>query len=333
MIGRNDLCSCQSGKKYKKCCGKNLDANVMYANQYEMEKILRNFYVKYPIRADFQQLLAEWKTMLQPHYTTDLIRVIALNDYLFIRNSDVWSRYITHMQKQAVRPATQALLKKWTSPELFIGTIVATDDEFCHVAHIHTNQMIAIRLTNRHICNIGETIFACLLPDYSHEASHYIVASTLAILPKQYSSLLKKFQNYHEIKQHYAGFWLDIATQNEASSHKMEEKGVEQTSPTSDFDLSILMQTQAFLENSKRDTHALIKMLERYLMEQQPSARKPVAIVAGAIRFGQQQALFEPLSMTVKELAAHFGVSTASVNKYYQEMVTYTEHKRELVMS
>ena len=62
-------------------------------------------------------------------------------------------------------------------------------------------------------------------------------------------------------------------------------------------------------------------------MEQQPNARKEVAIAAGAIRFGQENGLFEPFNMTIKEIAETFEVSTSSLNKYYNEITEYYKGK------
>ena len=73
----------------------------------------------------------------------------------------------------------------------------------------------------------------------------------------------------------------------------------------------------------------LVEIIEDYLVEQQPNARKDVAIAAGAIRFGQENSLFEPLNMTIKEIAEWFEVSTSSLNKYYNDLNAYYNSKKE----
>ncbi|MER2070745.1 MAG: metal-binding protein, partial [Psychrobacillus sp.] len=83
-----------------------------------------------------------------------------------------------------------------------------------------------------------------------------------------------------------------------------------------------------FLEKNQRDYTKLIEAVEDYLFEQQPNARKEVAIAAGAIRFGQDKGFFEPLDLTVKEIAETFEVSTSSLNKYYNDLLAYYEEKQ-----
>ena len=55
---------------------------------------------------------------------------------------------------------------------------------------------------------------------------------------------------------------------------------------------------------------------------------KDVAIAAGAIRFGQENSLFEPLNVTIKEIAEWFEVSTSSLNKYYNDLNVYYNSKK-----
>ena len=48
MIGRNELCSSGSGKKYKKCCGsKGTDLVDMIVNE-ELDRVLVGYFNHYP---------------------------------------------------------------------------------------------------------------------------------------------------------------------------------------------------------------------------------------------------------------------------------------------
>ena len=94
------------------------------------------------------------------------------------------------------------------------------------------------------------------------------------------------------------------------------------------FESGVLQKAMEFLGDKDRDSEKLLEIVEDYLVEQQPNARKEVAIAAGAIRFGQENALFEPLHLTVKEIAEWFEVSTSSLNKYYHDLNTYYASKK-----
>lgn len=97
-----------------------------------------------------------------------------------------------------------------------------------------------------------------------------------------------------------------------------------------DFEAGVLLQLTRFLEKHDRVADKLLEIVEDYLVEEQPKARKEVAIAAGAIRFGQEHALFESLQLTVKEIAEAFEISTSSLNKYYNDLNAYYANK-ELV--
>ena len=93
------------------------------------------------------------------------------------------------------------------------------------------------------------------------------------------------------------------------------------------FEAGVMLKAIEFLEGKDRDSEKLVEIIEDYLVELQPNARKEVAIAAGAIRFGQEHALFEPLNMTIKEIAEWFEVSPSSLNKYYKDLNEYYEGK------
>ena len=85
----------------------------------------------------------------------------------------------------------------------------------------------------------------------------------------------------------------------------------------------MLTQVKTFLSDNEIDPSPLMNVLEDYLVEMQPKARKAAAIAAGAIRFGQDRDLFGGKSFTVKQISEDFGISASSLNKYHQELLAY----------
>ncbi len=117
------------------------------------------------------------------------------------------------------------------------------------------------------------------------------------------------------LKEDHLSFWELLVSNG--------YKGEEFTS----FENGVLAQVKEFLEQNERETEPMLELLEDYLIEGQPSARKEAAIAAGAIRYGQEKELFESLSMTVKEIAATFDISATSLTKYYQDLSNYVATK------
>ncbi|WP_042473543.1 SEC-C metal-binding domain-containing protein [Bacillus ndiopicus] len=321
MIGRNDPCLCGSGKKYKKCCeGK---AQVTSASLFndEIEMILQSFYEAYPQRKDTMQyidLVQAWSPKLQDHLQKELIEAVALDEFFFHTRPDIWTGYLKKVSKKTVRPATVRLLENWTSPTLFIGAISHVDEQYIHATHSITKESYKIRRENKKPIPEGMQIFTFLLPDGSEQEGHFLAVSTLIFFSSEYEKVFQEFTNNcpstEEVTQflqdnHFA-FWQLLVENGYA--------GEEFTS----FETDVLAQVKQFLQQQALNEEQLIPVLEDYLIEQQPAARKAAAIAAGAIRFGQERGLFEG-SFTVKEIAEHFGISATSLNKYYQDMLAY----------
>jgi hypothetical protein len=88
-----------------------------------------------------------------------------------------------------------------------------------------------------------------------------------------------------------------------------------------------------FLEGNGRSYEVLLEIIQDFLVEQQPNARKEVAIAAGAIRFGQEHGLFEGPYWSMKDIAEKFKVSTSTMYKYYVEIEAYYERTNELAVN
>lgn len=88
MIGRNDPCSCGSGKKYKKCCGsKGTDLVEMLVNE-ELDRVLIDYFADYPKgenRSEMIRLMREWVTRLSDSWGKRISKKRRVSSiYLFI---------------------------------------------------------------------------------------------------------------------------------------------------------------------------------------------------------------------------------------------------------
>ncbi|UZM97006.1 hypothetical protein OL548_16980 [Lysinibacillus sp. MHQ-1] len=79
------------------------------------------------------------------------------------------------------------------------------------------------------------------------------------------------------LKEEHLAFWELLVS----NGYKGEE--------FTNFESTVLSQVKEFLEQNDRETAPMLELLEDYLIEGQPTARKEAAIVAGAIRYGQEK--------------------------------------------
>jgi len=333
MVGRNDPCPCGSGKKYKKCCESKQTITIKAVQGEELERILQTFYDEYPDKSDVPALLEvinKWKAKLGLYIPEDMIEAISIDEFFFHAKPEIWANYIEKQQRKAVRPSVLSLLEKWKSPDVVVGEVVEVENDYMIVKNILSNQTMYLRRESDKPIPTGVHLFSFILPDISLKDNHYLAVSSLVFIPTDHTNVVKEFVkryakqtefNSHEyMKNQLLEFWVLLG--------KDGYQGGEFT----EFEAGVLIEAMDFLEKNNRDTKALLDIMEDYLVEQQPNARKEVAISAGAVRFGQEHKLFEGPYWTIKDIAETFEVSTSTLNKYYLDIEAYYERTKELVV-
>lgn len=321
MIGRNDLCYCGSGKKYKKCCEGKAQVSLEQVHFNELEQILLNFYKNYPERKDLQPFfthIKQWHANLDDYLGKELIETIALDDYLFNKRLDIWENYIKRTSKKLIRPSTLQILEKWLQPTIFVGQIEDVTEQFFQATCSISGQVIYIRRESDNEITVGMYVFAFLLQDAVSE-NHYLASSTLIFFPENFGhafqSFFDRFENgsiQQTLKEELIRFWVHLGTES-------EKEEVEFTP----YEMEVLTQTKQFLTDHQVRSDELVEIVKDYLINEKPNARKTATIAAGAIRFGQERGLFGDITFTIKDIANYFKISTASLNKYYQEITQY----------
>ncbi|MDF2067648.1 SEC-C domain-containing protein [Bacillus sp. Cr_A10] len=325
MVGRNDPCPCGSGKKYKKCCESKETITIEEVQSEELERILQTFYEEYPERKDlpnYVELVKTWSEPLKKYLDQEMIEAIVLDEFFFHHQPEIWRDYLEKQQKKVVRPSTLEVLKMWEEPRVYIGEVEEVEEYYLTVRNIFTKENIKLKRESEKPVPVGMHTYCFVLPDGTEE-NHFLAISSLIFFPTDhkcvFENLTKQYEDQQEVspsdflKENGPIFWSLLG-----------ENGYEGGEYTH-FEAGVLQVAINFLKNNDREYEKLLEIVEDYLFEQQPNARKEVAIAAGAIRFGQENGLFEPLNLTVKEIAENFQVSTSSLNKYYHELNSYYE--------
>ncbi|WP_102693639.1 SEC-C metal-binding domain-containing protein [Rummeliibacillus pycnus] len=328
MPGRNDPCPCGSGKKYKKCCALKEAVTVEEVYSEELERVLQTFYDVYPLRKDykdFSEFADRWHKAIGQYLVEDMIEAIVLDSFFFHERTDIWKGYLQKNKKEIVRPSTLAVLETWDHPTMMVAKVIDVEEKYMKVQNILTNEMLHLRREGEKPIPVDVHVFCFILPDGSNKENHYLAVSSMIFFPKDHQEVFGQvtadFKGQDQLdeeafwKKHSLSFW-----------EKLGEHGFEGGEFT-DFEADVFLQVLHFLETRGREYKTVLDVVEDYVVERQPKARKAVAIAAGAIRFGGEAGLFEPVEITVKELAEEFGVSTSSLNKYYNELKEYYAEK------
>ena len=328
MVGRNDPCVCGSGKKYKKCCESNSTFIIEDVQSEELERVLQSFYEEYPERRDLNEFLAlvkKWSEPIQSYLIEEMIEAIVMDEFFFHYKPEIWKNYMKKQQKKIIRPSVVKVLETWSDPRVYIGEVVAVDEAYMSVKSIFEDETIRLRRESEKPVPVGVHVYCFILPDGTSKDNHYLAVSSLIFFPTDHKKVFGQFKQLYESKKE-----LSITVflkENGITFWKLLGKDGYDGSEFTNFETGVLQKAIEFLEKNDRVSEELLEIVEDYLVEQQPNARKDVAIAAGAIRFGQENALFEPLTITVKEIAEWFEVSTSSLNKYYNDLNAYYTSK------
>lgn len=328
MVGRNDPCPCGSGKKYKKCCESKQNDSIEEVKTEELERILQSFYDLYPERKDMEEyadLVNAWSKTIGDYLDIEMIEAIVMDEFFFHYKQEVWLGYLEKQKKILVRPSTLNVLNEWNNPLVFVGKVEEVDERYLRVSHILTKESILLRRESDKPVPVGVHIYCFILPDGSNQESHYLAVSSLVFFPVDQQEVFDKIEKQF-VKQEILSA-SDFLKEMGATLWKLLGQNGYEGGEYTHFEVGVLQVAIDFLEKNNREYGKFIEIVEDYLVEQQPNARKEVAIAAGAIRFGQENGLFEPFDMTIKEIAEAFDVSTSSLNKYYNDLTAYYKGK------
>lgn len=323
LVKRNDPCPCGSGKKYKKCCYATESTQLSKVFFDELDRTLQTFFDEYPSRKDapeFIQLADVWLPALEGLHP-QLIEAIALEHYLFIQRPDLWDSYMQKVKKNTIRPTALKVYELWSTPQLVLGQVVEnTHPHYIKVRNLLTNEELGLRReTNRVIPN-DMLVFAFVLRDGTLQPDEFVSVSMCNFFAPEHLEVIKDYAQQYQaseqslnayLAQHHLHLWELLC--------KNGYNGEEFTS----FETNVLQQVETFLTANDRDFEAIRILLEDYLVEERPSARKEAAIAAGAVRYAMEASLIEPLPMTIKQLGEAFAISPASLTKYYQAIKLY----------
>ncbi|PID07044.1 MULTISPECIES: YecA family protein [unclassified Sporosarcina] len=323
MVGRNDPCPCGSGKKYKKCCERKDAVTVEDLLTDEMENILQTFYDIHPERPDvpaFVEFANTWKSSLNSYLPQEMIETIALDEFFFHQRRDIWDDYLAKQKKKHIRPSILELLDRWSEPRVFVGEVTAVGDTYLTATSILGDETIDLWKESDKPVPVGVHFYCFILSDGTSKGN-YLAVSSLIFFPTDHSEAIKQFAKTladtenPSLKDSIMKFWIALGESGYTGDEFTE------------FEAGVIESAAEFLKQHNRESQALLEVLEDFLVDEQPKARKKLAIAAGAIRYGLDNKYFEPLDMTLKEIAEAFDVSTSSMSKYAKDLAEYASDK------
>lgn len=312
MVGRNDPCPCGSGKKYKKCCGKEQVVDLQEVISSELERIMEGFVEEGVGPADYfelEQRIRKWEHVLSGTFDKDLLEMAAFESYLFIDHPDGWKNYLIRQKKHQKRQRILDILMSWEEPFFLLGEIKGSENERLIIHNAVTNEQYLFPDNGQ--AKPGEWVFGIVMRNPAQDKAELQPTSSVIFIPKHQEAVAEELQSK-----------LENGVSDSLELYKtFAEKSENPSLP--EFETRVLEQIERFIKEFGLDGTLHGNMAFAFLMEVPLAARKPEGVAAGILQAINDLGLFGNLYVTQKNLAAYFGTSVASLSKYRELAENY----------
>lgn len=353
MIGRNDPCPCGSGKKYKKCHGKNAEGDIAQLVNDELNRLETKFYQQvnpgsnYKMNQRYQQLLAELSVVF-PDF---LINAINIETSVYIEDPTEWQQFIATESAATMRTQVKDIIENWTNPRFILAHVEGNDDKHITLLDEVNGQTYKI-LNTADGSAPGEWIFGVAMPDSRLGENGLIVKSSSLFIPKNdglvKSALLDLLKaGVTDSYELYKVFVNANQVLNSSETVEVTPETVEVASETIEVTPEAISETPAVAENTEAtgsyndvvvalvqkyvteynlNADAFLAKLQDFLTTEDVKAKKPETLAASAVLAAQAtNDISEGGLSKVKDVAEYYEVSASSLSKYRKQITEFLE--------
>lgn len=338
QAGRNDPCPCGSGKKYKKCCMKNNAVSIDTVINSEFTRFMADYFwqrfegsaASFKERNTHNKLFRDTIFLVTPNSFHEEMFAIW---YGYFGEPSIWHQAReAGINSRSLRRQTQDHLRGMETPIVLLGEITAESDEVLEVKSWETGKSIQLNVFDLPLMsrNPGSVIISMALPYKEGYAAGYIPFTldfSFSNVKEEVNELFK--QSDLEDHQHFLqNRFFDIIQllmleyEEEPESDVPVSRYIESLNWEKDVYRKAAEHTAAFMEQHREvdGDLMLVDILHDYLHEYNPVIKKPEIYAAGVIDSCRGYIPIVGEVWTQKKLAAHFGVSAASISKAAWEM-------------
>lgn len=310
MTGRNDACPCGSGLKYKKCCGKTNIVNLSDVIDGELERIMEGFAnegLSPRAYGEMDARVRKWMSELRHIFEPDMIEAISMDSYYYLEHAHIWTGYLDKLIAKQRRQQVIDVLKEWRHPFLLLGKVTGVQGDRLVVRDELRNKDYTMPGGELKSV-IGEWLFGIVILDPREGERGLIGTSGIVFIPKTRASLVEQLIKKLKAKK---VDYLDLYT---------SFGQVEAQFSFTPFQGRVMHRASEYMDQFDHDKEMVEKLLSAFLLENDVKAKKPEAVAAGAIQVAYEFGLVSPVYSTMKDLATYFGVSSATVSKYRDQI-------------
>ena len=316
MVGRNDPCTCGSGKKYKKCCGKEEVVDLQQMINAELDGIQREFAEEGLEPKEFYEMkrrVAEWQSVLSSVFERDMVEALAFESFIFHDRVDIWQDYISRKKKTQKRQRVLDVLDLWEKPFYFLAEVVGVEDGVLELQE-------KVAGNSHHMLNIGEA-----------KQGEWLFGIVMQSLQdgKQMLQPVEGIITIPDFKQPLVEELADRLKNGVSEPLELYRAFVESIPDLglSAFQEKVMDLVSSFVEQYELKEEVIKGIAFTFLRDVPVNAKKPEGVAAGILQAASDFALFGDLHMTQKSLAKQMGTTAATLTKYADLVGDYVMEK------
>ena len=327
MIGRNDPCSCGSGKKYKKCCALKNELSNDQLVEEELERVLIGYYESalgnYADVVELERFGREWNSKLGKHMPPEEIDAIVAEYFVFVVKRELWNRHLLKILNGPIRSATRAVLESWKNPMVLFGKITTIHEDYYLIDEALGHGTYSLKLEEDMKVTEGQLAFGVVLPDNrQRENGLYFPGEIIFIYDsngtfvQQIESLAEasgQVSSYEFFKKHMVDIYKAVVERDVAFVDDLVQR---ELTPRQQEVLPILVEQLEELDSPPQVLEVGQMITIGYLLTKKPTFRKPEVIAAAIFKAMHDFGILGPFEYAQTEIAELFGVSVSSMMKH-----------------
>ncbi|WP_243881325.1 YecA family protein [Rummeliibacillus suwonensis] len=339
MVGRNDPCPCGSGKKYKKCHGKNTLNDMTTLVSEEIDRIVEGFVKESVHSANYHELEKRsqlWRDSLHHVFSDKLLDTIAMETYIYIDHPEFWKSYINKQLTKQHRQQVKDILQSWLQPVFLLAKVDSQSPEIIAITDLVTNKSYVMNGTPVKTFS-GNWLFGIFMPDARKGENGLTATSSVVFIPDEKEDIVEalrlKLQNgYVDSLDLYTAFLGNTsavkADENAPAESSQEENEAaattEAVSKLTPFTTEVLELVNKYVNEYELHATDFLESLVNFLENTIVKAKKAETVAAGAILAGQANRSISEGGLTkVKDVATYFEVSASSISKYRDQITEF----------
>ena len=317
MIKRNDPCTCGSGKKYKKCCGRTGTDLVDMITGEALDRVLTNFFETHPLPNDQEEmykLMKKWVNHLSDSWDKAHIEEASSEYYLFIEKNSSWQTYLQEQRKVIERAAVLDVLKEWDEPILLLGEVCETDGQFLYIEELLGDKKFKMARNEQMPADVGTLLFGIVLKDNRKGNDAVAPISSMLFLAKWSKQTKKTLLEMKSAGTEDALFIYELfIKRSEATMNELVEEVLTETELSA---LTLVEKSLQQMGQSANTREMMHKLAVAYFLNEESELQSENTFLAAMIKTGIEIGMIQDVNLDGDTIAEKYAVKLSDIDTY-----------------